>query len=123
MRHSKLAATPATRGGRTISEGAVAIPQRSISLSSAAKLNELAFIASTIGNGTRLTTNSPVCSIFRAVSLRLPFGCSKGEIIRVGGEGVIIWKKLNGARLVTPAAEQVDTQATGLGVMVEAIQK
>ena len=80
-------------------------------------------MVSTNPNGTRLTTNSPVSWMLRAVSFMFPFGWSNGEIINVGGEGVIIWKKLNGARLVTPAADWVVTHATGLGAMVDAIQK
>ena len=78
---------------------------------------------STMENGTRLTTNSPVSLMLRAVSFMLPSACSSGEIISVGGAGVIIWKKLKGAKFVTPVAEQVEIHATGRGVIVEAIQK
>ena len=33
------------------------------------------------------------------------------------------WKKLNGARLLTPEVEQVETQAMGRGVMVDVSQR
>jgi hypothetical protein len=36
----------------------------------------------------------------------------------VGGLAVIPWKKLNGARFVTPSADTVDTHAMGRGMIV-----
>ncbi len=68
-------------------------------------------------------TNSPVSLMLRAVSFIDPSPLCCGQIISVGGCGATIWKKLNGARLVMPEADIVDTHATGRGAIVEAIQK
>jgi hypothetical protein len=40
----------------------------------------------------------------------------------VGGFEVTPWKKLNGARLVRPSAEMVETHAIGRGAMTLVIQ-
>jgi hypothetical protein len=56
----------------------------------------VSFIAPASSNGTRLTTNSPVDPILRGVSFTMPLGWCKGEIIRVGGDAVMTWKKLKG---------------------------
>ncbi len=57
-----------------------------------------------------------------AVSFMLPSLLTSGQISSVGGVWVTTWKKLNGARLGTPSADRLETQATGRGVTVEASQ-
>src|SRR5689334_2757692 len=83
---------------------------------------EVAFIFSASANGTRFTTNSGTCSMLRTVSFFAPSRVFTGTNISVGGLAVTPWKKENGARLVFPSAEIVETQAIGRGRMVEIIQ-
>ena len=66
-------------------------------------------------NGTvaMLITNSPVCSMFRRLSLRpTDVNCT------TGGAVLATVKKLYGARLNTPSSASVDTHAIGLGTIV-----
>ena len=53
--------------------------------------------------------------MLRIVSFLPPSRLLVGTNIRVGGFAVIPWKKLNGARLVRPSGEIVETQAIGRG--------
>lgn len=72
---------------------------------------------------TRWITSCPVAWTLRRVSLRLPSSRRLTLTIRVGGSSLITWKKLKGARLLTPSADSVETQAIGRGVTVEASQR
>ena len=84
-RHSKATEALATRGGRITTEGAAAIPNRSNSLSSKPSIAEVAFMDSASAAETVFTTNSPVASIFRKVSLGEPSRWFTGQNIKVGG--------------------------------------
>ncbi|MNR32915.1 hypothetical protein D3C85_1505460 [compost metagenome] len=83
----------------------------------------LAFIASACSKDTNWTTSSPVSWTLRRVSFSSPPSRVVMFTIRVGGSSLITWKKLNGARLLTPSFDRVETQAMGRGVTVEASQR
>ena len=114
-RHSKATDALATRGARTTADGAAATPNRSNSLSSKPNIAEVAFMTSASAADTVFTTNSPVDSMFRRVSLGEPSRWFTGQNSNVGGRAQTPWKKLNGARLATPETETVLTQAMGRG--------
>ena len=78
----------------------------------------MSFMEAARARGTRFTTNSGTSSMLRIVSFFTPSRLLTGTNIRVGGFAVTPWKKLNGARLVFPSGEIVDTQAMGLGRIV-----
>ena len=75
----------ATRTGRTTTEGTAATPNRSNSLSSKPSIADVAFMASASAAETVFTTNSPVASTFRKVSLGEPSRWFTGQNISVGG--------------------------------------
>jgi hypothetical protein len=52
------------------------------------------------------------------VSFFVPSRVVAGTNIRVGGFAATAWKKLKGARFVTPSGEIVEIQAIGLGRIV-----
>ncbi len=121
--HSKATAAAAIRGGATRTLDTVGMPTVSISLTPWGSQAEVAFMVSAWAAPTRWITNCPVAWTLRRVSLRLPSSRRLTLTIRVGGSSLITWKKLNGARLLAPSADRVETQAIGRGVTVEANQR
>ncbi|MDT4871127.1 hypothetical protein FQZ97_1062410 [compost metagenome] len=99
------------------------MPQRSNSLTPWGNWAALAFIASAWAKDTNWITSSPVACTLRRVSLGLPSPCRLTLTSSVGGASLITWKKLNGARLLVPAGETLETQAIGRGVTVDASQR
>ena len=78
--------------------------------SSAGKSVPVALIRSKAGSVARQTTNSPVSSTLRSESLApTEVNCT------MGGRTQETVKKECGARLSTPSAERVETQAIGRG--------
>ena len=120
-RHSNATGAAATRGARTRSDAAEAIPNFSNSLSPYGSSAAQAFICSASRRGTRLITNSGTASMLRTVSFFCPWRLFTGTNISVGGFAHTPWKKLKGARLVFPSAEIVEAQAMGRGIMVVTI--
>ncbi len=59
--------------------------------------------------------------MLRTVSFFTPSRLLTGTNMSVGGLAVMPWKKENGARLVLPSAEMVETHAMGRGRIVEII--
>ncbi len=114
-RHSKEIGEPATWGGRTWEEGLGETWNRSNSLSPWGREAAVSFMALQSRVGTRLTTNSPVSSTLRSVSLGRPKRSLTGQKSRVGGLAQTPMKKLNGARFVRPWVSSVETQAMGRG--------
>ena len=120
--HSNATGAAATRGGRTRSLGAAAMPNFSNSLSPYGSSSAVEFICSLSAKGTRFTTNSGTASILRVVSFLVPSRWLTGTNISVGGFAHTPWKNENGARLVFPSAEIVETHAMGRGKIVAIIQ-
>ena len=84
----------------------------------AAEATDVVFMRSARSSLTMFTTNSPVSSTFRSVSLRSPlWGLRPGAKQMVGGRVVTPVKNENGARFAIPSGEIVDTQAIGRGTM------
>ena len=81
-----------------------------------------AFIGSAKAKGTACTTNSGTSRMLRTVSFGCPSRLFTGTNRSDGGFEVTPWKKLNGARLVRPVAERVETQAIGRGAIAPVIQ-
>ena len=114
---------PATRGGLTTVEGASRKPVWANSLCPCGRPSELSTIWSNSDSGDRLTTNSPLARILSRVSLGRRFWSlwlsprGPHENPSTGGSGQTTLKKLNGARLVSPALLMVDTHAIGRGMM------
>lgn len=104
----------ATRGAFTRALASRAIPTASNSLTPCGKSVAVLFTSSTSGSGARLTTNCPVASTLRSESLRpTDVNCT------MGGVTDEIVKNECGARLSTPSAETVETQAMGRGTTVD----
>jgi hypothetical protein len=89
----------------------------------------VALAAAAIASLTTFTTNSPVSSTLRSVSLRRSkigwlskAACAgvrtTGQNSTVGGLEPTPVKKLKGARLGTPLRSRVETSATGRGTMM-----
>ncbi len=110
VRHSIDAGEPTTRRGATVSEGSVAMSSRTASSSPYSKGALLALTASIIDSEEKFTTNSPVASMLRTVSLR-PSELNS----TTGGRPLATVKKECGARLPRPSASTVETQAIGRG--------
>ena len=104
----------ATRCGATVSDGSVAIPSSWASSSPCSKGALLALICSSIDSEAKLTTNSPVSSTLRTVSLR-PSELNS----TIGGRPLATVKNECGARLPCPSASTVETQAIGRGTTSE----
>ncbi len=81
---------------------------------------EVWFIASAVASSTRLTTNSCVSRMLRAVSFGSPSSRSPGQKPMMGGSLPRALKKLKGAAFNLPSRESDVTQAIGRGVMSEA---
>ena len=82
------------RGGLMWAEGADCSPAISISLTSEGAAIQVRFIASAMSSLTRLTTNSPVSRMFRAVSFHPFSGSARTPTASVGGVWPIALKKL-----------------------------
>jgi len=109
-RHSRDAGEPATRGGATSAEGSSARPTAAASSTPGANRALVALTWSISGRLATLTTNSPVASTFRNVSLvPTEVNCT------IGGRAEATVKKEWGARLCAPSADSVDTHAIGRG--------
>jgi hypothetical protein len=121
--HSNATRAAATRGARTRVLGALSIPTCSNSLCSGGNIAAVALIASAKSADTRFTTISRVASMLRTVSFRTPSRLFTGTNINVGGFAVTPLKNENGAKLVTPSGDIVETQAIGRGVIVEINQR
>ena len=76
------------------------------------------FICSTKSNGTRFTTNCPVSSMWRNVSLQPP-PLALMPRVTIGGSEHMTLKNENGAAFTWPVAERVTTQAIGRGTTVK----
>src|SRR5215471_21512448 len=102
-----------TRGGLTTRLGTGVSFACWNSSTSGAKSAEHTFIASAMSSPTMLTTNSRVARTFVMVS----FAGSRqtGQKPTTGGSAQNALKKLNGARLSTPAGDTVETNAIGRG--------
>src|SRR5215470_20117514 len=111
--HSMLTGDSATRGARTRSLGTGVRPDIANSSTFAGNSAEQTFICSTISSLTMLTTNSLVSRTLASVSF---IGSRHtGQNSTTGGSPHTALKKLNGARLLTPAADVVETNAIGRG--------
>ena len=99
------------------------MPQCSNSLTPCGRWAALAFIASAWAKDTSWITSSPVACTLRRVSFRLPSSRLPMLTSSVGGSSLITWKKLNGARLLMPSRDRLETQAIGRGVTVDASQR
>ena len=112
--HSMATGERATRGGVTRQLGSRSRPTSANSSRSEGKSVAVALICSKSGSGARLTTNSPVAFAFASESLRpIDVNCT------IGGSAQETVKNECGARLSTPAAERVETQAIGRGTTTE----
>src|SRR5215813_15489770 len=100
--HSKETGLSAIRGGATRSLGTVSSPTTETSLTCDGNGIELARIFSAAENGTRLTTNSSVARMLRAVSLGCVGEFRPTPIASVGGSVPNALKKENGAAFTTP---------------------
>src|SRR5947208_10245473 len=105
--HSIWAGDSATRGARTTWLGAGVKPESANSSTSGGTSAAVALAAGAMESLTTLTTNSPVSSTLRRVSLRrvgsIPWVARRaGQNNSVGGADPTPQKKLNGARLGTP---------------------
>src|SRR3954469_15425849 len=111
--HSMLMRDSFTRDGFTTSLITGVSVDRWNSSISGGYSPEQTFIASAISSPTTLTTNSRVARMFAMVS----FGGLRhtGPNPTTGGSAQNALKKLNGARLSTPAADIVETNAIGRG--------
>src|SRR5260221_11099255 len=67
-------------------------------------------------SSTRLTTNSCVSRIFRAVSFGEPSARSPGAMASIGGSAASKLKKLKGGAVIFPSGRIVGTNAKGGGV-------
>ena len=88
---------------------------RAISETSSGYSSALATICGAVDSSTRLTTNSLVSRMFRAVSLGIPGDLLPGAKATIGGRLPITLKKENGAILLLPDRLLVLTQAIGRG--------
>src|ERR1051325_8336347 len=114
-RHSMLTGDSLTRGGRTTSLGSAVRPDIANSSTLAGNSAAHVFICSTMASLTTLTTNSPVARTLASVSF---IGSRQtGQKSTTGGSPQTALKKLNGARLFTPDADVVETNAIGRGTM------
>ena len=112
--HSSATGEAFTRGGATRRLGSRASPTASNSLVPAPKSVPVALTCSNSSSGVRQTTNSPVASMLRRLSLRpTEVNCT------TGGVTPATVKNECGARLSTPSAERDDTQAIGRGTTTE----
>lgn len=76
-------------------------------------------MASACGSVTRLVTNSPVSTMLTKVSFGVtPSACGCSVIETMGGFLPTAVKNEMGARLATPLADTVLTQATGRGMIL-----
>ncbi len=116
MRQPRLAGASAIRPGATPVQGRSVSPAAGISLSPGGNSAAQMFIAVTSPSSTRLTTNSPVSAMARAVSFRVPSERRLKLKATIGGSSASTWKKLIGAALSVPALERVVTSAIGRGV-------
>ena len=109
--HSRAAGESATRGGATAALGSVRMEASVNSLVPGGKWTAEALTCHNSERGARLTTNSPVASILRSVSLRV----SEVNCTIPGSEEATV-KNEWGARLVMPLRSTVETQAIGRGI-------
>src|ERR1700691_1723686 len=108
--HSICAGDSATRGGRTSWLGCGVRPDNTNSSTSGGTSAAVALAAAAIASLTTLTTNSPVSTTLRSVSLRrsgralaaMERLLTTGQNRTVGGLEPTPVKKLKGARLGTP---------------------
>src|SRR6266852_56707 len=107
----------ATRGGRTTMLGNGVRPTAVNSLTSGGYGAEVSLAWATFDSVTMLTTNWRVSRMLRRVSLASRSAGVTGQKRTAGGLLQTPLKKLNGARLVIPAALMVLTQAMGRGTM------
>jgi hypothetical protein len=103
-----------TRCARTVRLASRVRPARSNSLTSGAKFVPVALICSNRLAGLKFTTKSCVVSMLRSVS----FAPTEVNMM-IGGVTDATVKKECGARLSTPSAETLETQAIGRGTMTE----
>ena len=113
-RHSIEAGEAVTRRGATVCDGSVSISSRSASSSPCSNGALVALTCSNMASEETLTTNSPVASMLRTVSLR-----PSEENSTVGGRPLATVKKECGARFPRPSASTVATQAIGRGTTIE----
>jgi hypothetical protein len=103
-------ASAATRGGRDLALGSRSRPDGVELRDVGREVGGVALTCSSSGSGDRQTTNSPVASTLRRLSL----DADAGEL-HDGGSTPAMVKNECGARLSTPSTERLDTQAIGRG--------
>ena len=118
--HSNATGHCRSRRGFTRSLGTESSPKISISERLGENSSELWLTSSANDSVDECTTNSPVSSMLRSVSLgrkAVSHFRNPMEIEIVGGREVTPLKNEKGARLSMPAALRVVTQATGRGTI------
>ena len=117
-RHSMLAGEAATRGGFTITLGALSSPASSNSSAPYGASIELRFICSRRSQVTRFVTNSPVSRTLTMVSFSCRSAGALHEKITTGGAVETRLKCENGARFTCPLRLIVLIQPIGRGATI-----